>query len=286
LITGFDVSGKGVGGSPRNGAIDAVVYDLNSGARQESVLLPSGVLGCDDHNAPGLLVRPDGKYLAQYTGHNANFLSYFNVYSGGAWAPFYTFDWGTVGATNAGETTSYSNPHYLSAENRTYTFVRCMDNRSPHSLISSNYGDTWAYGGQLVGPDGVVGYNSGYFRYCDNGVDRIDFICTEAHPRDVQTSIYHGYISNGMSFKSDGTVVDTNVFDRIWPVSRNFQPVFTNTTISPPGQTNYRCWNSDVQRYADGLPARLRFRLPAGSRSFTLRFPGGEAEQDISEVLE
>jgi len=127
-----------------------------------------------------------------------------------------------------------------------------MDNRSPHSLISSNYGDTWAYGGQLVGPDGVVGYNSGYFRYCDNGVDRIDFICTEAHPRDVQTSIYHGYISNGMSFKSDGTVVDTNVFDRIWPVSRNFQPVFTNTTISPPGQTNYRCWNSDVQRYADG----------------------------------
>src|SRR6185436_13057547 len=115
-------------------AIDAVVYDLNSGARQESVLLQPGVFGCDDHNAPGLLVRPDGKYLAQYTGHNANFLSYFNVYSGGAWAPFYTFDWGTVGATNAGETTSYSNPHYLSAENRTYTFVRCMDNRSPHSL--------------------------------------------------------------------------------------------------------------------------------------------------------
>ena len=41
-----------------------------------------------------------------------------------------------------------------------------------------------------------------------------------------------------------------------------------------------------VQRYDDGMPARLRFRLPAGSRSFTLRFPGGEAEQDISEAFE
>ena len=26
------------------------------------------------------------------------------------------------------------------------------------------------------------GYVSGYFRYCDNGVDRIDFIGTETHP--------------------------------------------------------------------------------------------------------
>jgi hypothetical protein len=41
-----------------------------------------------------------------------------------------------------------------------------------------------------------------------------------------------------------------------------------------------------VQRYADGLPARLRFRLPAGNRSFTLRLPEGEAEQDISEILD
>ena len=252
LVVGCDVSGAGVGGAPRDGEIDASIFDLATRTSQRFVLKPSGLhFGTDDHNAPALLVRPDGKYLAQYAGHNADFFSYFRVFDGTSWGAETGFDWTTVGAVN-GEQTSYSNPHYLSAENRVYTFVRCIENRSPHILVSTNYGDSWFYGGQLVEPDGVVGYNSGYFRYSDNGVDRIDFICTEAHPRDIQTSIYHGYISNGMSFQSDGTVVDTNILDQLCPVSRNFTLVFSNGTIIPPGQTNYRCWNSDVQRYADG----------------------------------
>lgn len=40
-----------------------------------------------------------------------------------------------------------------------------------------------------------------------------------------------------------------------------------------------------VQDYTDGLPARLRFRLPRGATAFTLTFPGGEVTQDISEGL-
>jgi hypothetical protein len=251
LIVGSDASAAGVGGSPRNGAVDAAVFDLQTGSVQRTELLPTGTLGCDDHNAPAFMARPDGKCLAQYAGHNANFLTYFRIYDGSAWLPQTTFDWTSAGAVS-GEQTSYSNPHYLAVENRAYTFVRCIENRSPHFLVSTNLGDTWRYGGQLVEPDGVVGYNSGYFRYSDNGRDRIDFICTEAHPRDIQTSIYHGYISNGMSFKSDGTAVDTNIFDTLCPVSRNFTLVFSNGTVMPPGMTNYRCWNSDVQRYADG----------------------------------
>ena len=252
IVAGCDVSGAGVGGASRDGEIDATILDLASYTSQRFVLKPSGLhFGVDDHNAPAILARPDGKYLAQYAGHNADFFSYFRIYDGASWGAETGFDWTTVGAVS-GEQTSYSNPHYLSAENRVYSFVRCIENRSPHILVSTNYGDSWFYGGQLVEPDGVVGYNSGYFRYSDNGVDRIDFICTEAHPRDIQTSIYHGFISNGMSFKSDGTVVDTNILDTICPVSRSFTPVFTNGTILPPGQTNYRCWNSDVQRYPDG----------------------------------
>jgi len=97
-----------------------------------------------------------------------------------------------------------------------------------------------------------VGYVSGYFKYCDNGVDRIDFIGTETHPRDSSTSMYHGYIKNGQSFKSDGTLVDTNIFDQAAPVITQFTEIFTNGTVWPPGQTNYRCWNDDVQGYSDG----------------------------------
>jgi BNR repeat-containing family member len=253
LVVGYDLSGSGVGGSPRNGSIEAVIYDLQTGGRQNSVLLPSGGhgFGCDDHDAPAFMVRPDGKYLATYAGHNNDNFSYFRIYSGGAWGDETNFNWNTIpGGTS--DPTSYSNPHYLSAEGRVYDFVRCNNNKSPNILVSTNHGDTWSFYGQLVKPDGNVGYNSGYFRYSDNGVDRIDFICTEAHPRDILTSFYHGYISNGMSFKSDGTVVDNNLNDTNCPISRNFTPVFTNGTVMPPGQTNYRCWNDDVQLYADG----------------------------------
>ncbi|MFN6499534.1 MAG: vWA domain-containing protein [Nostoc sp. DedQUE01] len=37
--------------------------------------------------------------------------------------------------------------------------------------------------------------------------------------------------------------------------------------------------------YADGVPALLKFTLPAGSTAFTLEFPGGSITQDISEAL-
>lgn len=255
LLVGVDTATNGLGSPLRNGAIEAALFDFQTGTSLRTTLMAGGTLGPDDHNGPAFLLRPDGKYLAQWTGHNANYLSYFRVFDGNAWGPQTTFDWTTVGASAANELASYSNPHYLSAENRTYSFVRCMDNHSPQILISTNYGDTWSYYGKLVRSFPTAGYNPGYFRYSDNGTNRIDFICTEAHPRDYFTSIYHGYVSNGMSFRTDGTVVDsdlTNTNNSNVPFSYNFTPVFTNGTIMPPGMTNYRCWNDDVQRYADG----------------------------------
>ncbi|MDW7980321.1 MAG: BNR-4 repeat-containing protein [Verrucomicrobiales bacterium] len=253
LVVGSVASGAGVGGSPRNGAIEAVICDLRTRVLQRWVL--STRFGCDDHNAPAFLVRPDGKYLAIYAGHNNDMFSYWRVFDGSSWLPEQGFDWNAQIPGGCVNTVTYSNPYLLAAENRTYNFARCDDYRSPHFMVSTNYGDSWVFGGQLVTALTNVGYNSGYFRYCGNGVDRIDFICTEAHPRDVLTSIYHGYISNGMTFRTDGTVVDANIFDQVCPVAANFQLVFSNGTVMPPGMTNYRCWNSDVQRYPDGTIA-------------------------------
>jgi len=251
LVVGVDANGSGLGGSPRNGAIEASLFELQSGSSKRYTILASGTLGPDDHNTPGMMVRPDGKYLAQWTGHNQNFLSYFSVFDGTSWSPSTTFDWQALGATSS-EMASYSNPHYLPAEGRTYTFVRSLDIKSMNILVSTNYGDTWTYYGKLNRSYPGSGYNPGYYRFCDNGLDRIDFICTESHPRDTLTSIYHGYISNGMSFKTDGTLVDGNLNDTNAPLSSDFMLVFSNGTVMPPGQTNYRCWNSDVQWYPDG----------------------------------
>jgi hypothetical protein len=40
-----------------------------------------------------------------------------------------------------------------------------------------------------------------------------------------------------------------------------------------------------IKDFADGVPALLRFTLPAGTTAFTLEFPGGSVTQDISEAL-
>ena len=251
IIVGSDGNGAGMGGSARSGAIESAVFDLKNGTLKRYTMLPSGILGPDDHNTPALMLRPDGKYLAQWTGHNQNYLSYFSVFDGTNWSPYATFDWQAIGATSS-EMASYSNPHYLPSEDKTYTFVRSLDIKCNNILVSTNYGDTWDYYGKVNRSYPGSGYNPGYYRFADNGKDRIDFICTESHPRDTLTSIYHGYISNSMSFKTDGTVVDTNLNDSDAPLSSDFMPVFANGTVMPPGMTNYRCWNDDVQLYGDG----------------------------------
>src|SRR5690606_4199032 len=91
------------------------------------------------------------------------------------------------------------------------------NNRSPNMLISSNMGDSWTYGGKLLSTSQNVGYVNGYLRYASNGIDRIDFIATEHHPRDFNNNIYHGYIQGGRMYRSDGSLLDGNIFDNVAP---------------------------------------------------------------------
>lgn len=256
LIVGSDANASGVGGSPRNGDIDAVIFDLQTGISQRYTLVEGGsnFSGSDDHNAPAFLVRPDGKYLAFYAGHNNNNITYYRIYDVGSSGPEQKFDWSTQpGGTNFA--TTYSNLFYLSAEGRIYNIAR-GNNRSPNLMVSTNMGNTWYYGGQLT-TNANVGYVNGYLKYWGNGVDCIDFVCTEYHPRDYNTSIYHGYIKNGQSFKSDGTLVDSTIFDKtVVPTPVNFTRVFAANTVVQ-GVTMTRCWNIDVQRYDDGTVATL-----------------------------
>ncbi len=255
LVIGSNASGAGFGGPTRAGDVETVIYDLASGAWQRYLLKDGasdpGAFYADDHNVPGLLVRPDGKYLAWYAAHNTERTNYWRNFDGTNWSAEQLFDWNTL-PNGTDFNATYSNPHYLAAEGRIYNFVRENDHGSPNIMLSTDNGDTWSFGGQLIGTLTNVGYVSGYFKYCGNGLDRIDFIGTESHPRDTSTSMYHGYVKNGQSFKSDGTLVDTNIFDQSPPTILQFTKIFTNGTVWPPGQTNYRCWNDDLQTWPDG----------------------------------
>jgi hypothetical protein len=139
---------------------------------------------------------------------------------------------------------------------RIYNFSRGNFHGSQNLITSDDLGQTWTYRGVLL-TNQNVGYVNGYFQYWANGVDRIDFVCTEYHPDDFNTSIYHGYVSNAMSFKSDGTLVDGVLHDKVAPTTPDFTRVFAAGTVTPPGQTNTRCWNIDVVRYDDGTIATL-----------------------------
>lgn len=260
LIVGSDASSAGVGGSPRSGDIDAVVFDLVTRKFNLNVLKEGDpIFYCDDHNAPAFLVRPDGKYISMYAAHFGDTSSYYRIFDNGVWGSENEFDWTIQRPGGANFQTTYSNLFYLLAENRTYNFVR-GNNKSPNSMISDDFGETWYYGGQLTHGSNI-GYNNGYYKYVSNGYNRIDFIFTEYHPRDYNTSIFHGYMQDGKSYTSDGILVDNNIFETdTIPVPADFTTVFKAGTVIGEMIMN-RCWNADVQSYHDTVAALITARI-------------------------
>jgi hypothetical protein len=106
-----------------------------------------------------------------------------------------------------------------------------------------------------------VGYVAGYYKYWGNNTDRIDFVGTEAHPRDDDNSLWHGYIQGGKVYNSTGTVIDTSLKDTNSTTTNSkdvsaYTQVF-KTGASVNGTKLCRMWNHDIVRYADGTVAVL-----------------------------
>ncbi len=100
-------------------------------------------------------------------------------------------DWGPEITRNVAASNTYANTYRLSAEaNALYNFHRCV-NFNPTLTLSTDNGASWGTARLLIGT-GAGGIRP-YPRYCSNGVDRVDLISTECHPRDVANSVYHMY---------------------------------------------------------------------------------------------
>ncbi len=124
LLMSSVAESNGTDGAARNGNIDFVSYDLATGQTNQFVL--HAALGGDDHDAAGILIRQDGRYLAVYTRHNADKTTFYristNPHDATSWGSEQTFNWATTPSSDFNVT--YSNLFYLSAENRTYNFAR------------------------------------------------------------------------------------------------------------------------------------------------------------------
>ena len=248
LILGSIASGDGIGRNSRNGQVEGVVFDLNTRHGERTLFRNTYT---DDHNVPAFLVLPDGSYLTMYNDHYDD-RSRYRVYENGAWGEEQHYTWPEVSNDK-----TYSNLYYLSDEDRTYNFSRA-DRKNPHMMISNDNGDSWSYGGQLSEPfEGEeVGYVNGYFKYWGNGKDRIDFIATEYHPRDFNTSMYHGYIKDGMTFNSFGDTLDFDITDQSAPTPADYTTVFAAGTEVNGNDMN-KVWNNDLMVYNDSTVAAL-----------------------------
>jgi hypothetical protein len=230
-----------------NTSVDAVIHDLATGQNTKTSL---GTLSySDDHNNGGIVVKAPGEYFVAWAHHNVDCNTYYRNYANGAWSDRVTFTWGSHGCPWDGSDITYNNVWKMSAQNRYYNFVRSVET-SPGILVSEDNGATWAFRGRLTASP-QQGYNAGYYKYWGNGVDRIDFFATEAHPRDADTSVYHGYIQGTKSYDSLGVEQDDNILDTNAPGITEFTRVFA--ARSPlNGVTLNALWNFDVARYDDG----------------------------------
>lgn len=234
----------------RNGNVEATLYDLaGGGAPQRSTL---GDLNPDDHNTAAISKVGQDRYVAVYTTHNDDCNSYYNIYQNGSWGSRQAFDWTGHGCpTPANRTVSYSNLWHMG--DQLYNFVRSTET-SPNLLVSDD-GSSWSYAGRLTST-ATVGYVAGYYKYWGNDVDRIDFVGTEAHPRDFDNSLYHGYVQGGKVYDSAGAQVDDNLLDG------NAQDVTRYTKLFATGArlgsaTLTHLWNCDLMRYPDGTIALI-----------------------------
>jgi BNR repeat-containing family member len=249
---------EGVNGKDRMGDVDVVSYDLASGKTSRFVL-HHHLLTQDDHNTPALLIRPDGRYLAVYSKHNLEKFTYWRVsvrpHDASDWQPERKFDWTAAMATaDVRDNATYSNVFYLSAEQRVYDFARGV-NHDPSILTSGDQGDNFTFAGKLL-TEQKLGYVNGYTKYASNGIDRVDFITTEHHPRDFDNSIYHGYLQDGKLHKSDGMVVYENVFDGGGVPQTELTKVFAADSVWN-GDTMTHAWTMDLHIDSAGRPVGL-----------------------------
>ena len=188
-----------------DGRIAVTNYAPGSGARYESILSGEGAVEFDDHNNPSLTRLPDGRVLAVYSRHGTD-PHYFWRISRTA-DPRGTDDWSEQRVRAVGARNTYANTFRLSAENDLiYNFHRAL-NFNPTLSLSRDLGQSWSEPMHFI--NAGTGQQRPYTRFVSNHRDRIDLIYTDAHPRNLNNSIYHLFYRAGAFRRSDGSTLRT-----------------------------------------------------------------------------
>jgi hypothetical protein len=231
-----------------DGSIQLASYDHDSG-RQVIVTLKSR-LQIDDHDNPSILVLPDGRLMVFWSTHAGPTMWYrrsLRPEDFSAWEPERTLPTNTPGI----EGYTYPNPMQLSAEgNRIYLFWR-GGNFNP-TLSTSMDGNTWTPARTVIRIPG----QRPYVKYASDGRDTIAMAWTEAHPRNMKTSIYFAEYRAGALRRADGSVISTMANLPIKPTQG--QKVYD-------WRTDGKAWVHDVALGRDGRPVIVYATFPTNT---------------------
>jgi hypothetical protein len=156
----------------------------------------------DDHGNPALMVEPDGRITAYYSGHGGPHMYWRTTLQPGdirTWGPVKRVPVNVRGP--AGYT--YPNPVRLSSEGRTYLFWR--GGRSLPTLSFVDSAGSWAPAQTLIKP---LGHQRPYVKVSGNDRDTIDFAFTNGHPRSGVSNVYFARYRAGALYRANGALIE------------------------------------------------------------------------------
>ena len=295
LLTGVVTYGET--GSDQRGDIDLYWLDINS---VTSDSLKRGryelddQLQMDDHASPSFMIRPDGRYLVNWSKHGNDAILRTRISKN----PGDPTQWTeTINSKPTGSGITYTNPLFLAEDNgrkgRIFNGIRSRGFDS-NFVYSNDLGLTWYYGGQTLDakdpwPNNADGGRA-YVKYAGDGKSKIHLFSTDDHPRvnfnedrtapgDLLNSIYHGYIENNKLHRSDGTVIDENLSDdKAAPPTQMTILLKDGTMLGKDAMR--RGWINDIHVAPDGQPVGIiQFRAnddQSDHRYFYCRFDGSQ----------
>jgi hypothetical protein len=238
--------------TPAPGTVVLSEVDLATGARR---LVDLGVGEVDDHNSASIHEAPTGELTTAWTRHHMDpLVRTQRQRTDGSWLRLPPVD--------LGSRATYSN--LRSAADQAgqpvlYDFVR-GERFDPEVIASADVGRTWARLGRVLRDPLDGAYSRPYVQYSPAHDGRIDLIATETHPRDSQTSVYHGFIQAGRLYDSAGTLlgplgsaVPVTALTRVWAPSSAERAWTADIALDPvtglPTVVFSVRWTADDHRY-------------------------------------
>ena len=282
LIVSSVASQGGKDGAKRSGNIEVTTFQpvwdtsgntLTAAGGTSTVAVLHEKLQEDDHDAAGMMILPDGRFLAMFSRHMNDKIIHYRLSTD----PGDATQWDPEKYLTRDGTVTYNNLFDLSAENdggggkgRIYDFYR-GEHYKPNFLTSDDLGKTWKYGGQLIRiADDPQDKMRPYARYASNGKDTIWFAVTDAHPAEYPaTSLYLGYLRGGKIYHPNGTVVG--------PLDKGAEPSQLQCIFK--GDPKNQAWICQMQLDKDGKPM-IAYSVHKTDEDLRYRFYDGSINLD------